>query len=100
MLFFDENDDRKDTEEENNSMDTNISEGLDTLDTSVDKKNEIEENKKKKKKAVEWLKPKRIPTSIEERSMLRKAIEMMLIVCMDNHIYQFEDKVRVLKKGA
>ena len=95
-----ENKGKKDTEEENNSMDTNISEGLDTLDTSVEKKNEIEENKQKKKKAVEWLKPKRIPTAIEERSMFGKALEMMLIACMDNHIYQFEDKVRVQKKGG
>jgi hypothetical protein len=95
-----ENDDRKDTEEENNSMDTNISEGSDTLDTSVDKKNEIEENKKKKKKAVEWLKPKRIPTDNEERSMFGKALEIMLIACMNNHVYQFEDKVKIQKEGG
>ena len=90
-----ENDHRKDTEEENIDMDTNISGGSDTLDTSVEKKNEIDNNKKKKKKAVEWLKPKKNPTVNEERSMFGKALEIMLIACMNNHVYQFEDKVRV-----
>ena len=32
--------------------------------------------------------------------MFGKALEMMLIMCMDNHIYEFENKVRLQKQGG
>ena len=32
--------------------------------------------------------------------MFRKALEKMLIMCMDNHLYQFANKVRIQQKGG
>ena len=32
--------------------------------------------------------------------MFGKALELMLITCMDNHIYQFENQVRLQKEGG
>ena len=81
------------------SLDTDISSsgGADTLDTSVQKKNDTD---KKKKKTVEWIKPKRQPTTKEQRTLFGKAMEVMIITCMDNHVYQFENKVRLQKQGG
>ena len=77
-------------------VDTNIIVGgADTLDTSVKKKSEPE-----KKKTVEWIKPRREPTTKEQRTLFGKAFEIMLITCMDNHVYQFENKVRIQKQGG
>ena len=72
-------------------MDKNNSGGDDTPCTTV---------KKKTKKKTEWLKPRRKPTEKEERQMFGKALEMMLRLCMENHLYQFENKVRIQKKGG
>ena len=66
-------------------MDTNSSGGADTLDTSVQKKNDTD---KKKKKTVEWIKPKRQPTTKEQRTLFGKALEVMIITCMDNHVWK------------
>ena len=73
-------------------MDISYSEGDDTLNT-------IEKNKKKKS-TVEWIKPKRSPTKIEERKMFGKALETMLITCMNHHLYQFENTIRIQKEGG
>ena len=70
-------------------------EGADTLDTSSKKQNDS-----KKKKTVIWNKPKRIPTKLELRKMFGKALEGMLIVCMNNHVYQFENITRLQKQGG
>ena len=85
-----------DTENENkkDNMDISNSEGADTLTTNENKK------KKRKKKAQVWNKPLRSPTRIEERRMFGKALEVMLITCMDNHIYLFENKVRIQGHGG
>ena len=71
-------------------LDISISEGDDTLNT-------IE---KKKKSTVEWIKPKRSPTKLEERKMCGKALETMLITCMNHHLYQFENTIRIQKEGG
>ena len=55
---------------------------------------------KKKKSTIEWMKPMRNPTKIEERSMFGKALEIMIVLCMDNHVYQFGNIVRVQKEGG
>ena len=55
---------------------------------------------KKKKSTIEWIKPMRNPTKIEERSMFGKALEIMIVLCMDNHVYQFGNIVRVQKEGG
>ena len=81
-------------------MDNAKSVGDDTHDTFGHKKTEIEKNKKPKKKATEWTKPKRAPTEEEERIMFGKALEMMLILCMDNNVYQFQNRVRLQKQGG
>ena len=73
-------------------MDISYSEGDDTLNTI--------ENKKKKKSTVEWIKAKRSPTKIEERKMFGKALETMLITCMNHHLYQFENTIRIQKEGG
>ena len=70
----------------------NINEGEDTLIF-------IGENSKKKKK-TEWIKPVRKPTETEGRKMFGKALEMMLILCMDNHLYQYGNIVRIQNKGG
>ena len=55
---------------------------------------------KKKKKSVEWIKPKRNPNSQEQRKMFGKALEIMLTSCMNNHIYLFENNTRIQKQGG
>ena len=62
----------------------NIGGGEDTLNTSVMKKNE--NDKRKKKGTTEWIKPVRNPTTKEQRKMFGKALEIMLITCMDSHL--------------
>ena len=79
-------------------MDIDSFKGDDTLE-SVEKK-ENTTQKKNKKKAQEWTKPKRKPTLDEERKLFGKALEIMLVTCMDNHVYQFDDKIRVQEKGG
>ena len=46
------------------------------------------------------LKPKRVPTAKEERKLFGKALEMLLVTCMDNHLYQFANEVRIQKQGG
>ena len=72
-------------------LDKNSSGGVDTPCTTVNKKS---------KKKTEWLKPRRKPTEKEVRKMFGKALEMMLRMCMDNHIYQLENQYRIQKKGS
>ena len=44
--------------------------------------------------------PVRKPTKSEERKMFSKAMELMITVCMKNHVYRFENKLRVQSKGG
>ena len=69
-------------------MDTNNFEGEDTLEL-VEKKTTV----KKKKKTQEWTEPRRKPTETEERRLFGKALEIMLITCMNNHLYKFDNKI-------
>ena len=64
-------------------------EGADTLNTTV-----------KKKKTTVWLKPQRTPTQEEQRKLFGKALEIMIITCMNNHVYQFENQFRIQKQGG
>ena len=36
----------------------------------------------------------------KRRKMFGKALEVMLVTCMDNHIYQFENKIRIQSHGG
>ena len=74
-------------------MDTNTSKGHDTLNASI-------VPKKKSKKSQVWKKPMRKPTQVEERQMFGKALEIMLVTCMENHLYQFNGTVRIQNKGG
>ena len=79
-----------------NDMDTDTSKGDDTLEIDDEKKKDT----KKKKKTQEWTKPKRQSTLKEQRQLFGKALEIMLVACMDNHVYQFNNQIRVQKKGG
>ena len=76
----------------------NGDEGDDTLNTIVKKK--VDNETKKKKSTTVWIKPKRIPTQNDERKLFGKALEIMLITCMNCHVYQFGNKFRIQKKGG
>ena len=79
-------------------LDKNIGDkGADTLNTNVKKKKETET---KKKKTTVWLNPKRTPTTKEQRRLFGKALEIMLITCMNNHVYQFNNQYRIQKQGG
>ena len=85
----------------------NPSEGADTLNTNVDEENindkadkPMDTGDKKKKRTNIWKKPTRKPTDIEEKKMFGKALELMLITCLDNHLYQFNNEVRIQSKGG
>ena len=84
-----------------NSLDTldsnNSEEGADTLNTVVKKKNDTAS---RKKKATVWLKPRRNPTTTEQRKLFGRALELMLITCMNNHVYHFNNKFRIQKQGG
>ena len=83
-------DTQKPTAKEDDDMDIDSSGGADTLGTV----------EKKKKNKQEWNKPKRQPTLEEGRKLFGKALEIMLVTCMDNHVYQFNNIVRVQSKGG
>ena len=70
------------------------------MEKSIKEDNNEVEKVKQKKNQVKWLKPKRKPTEKEQRSMLGKALELLIITCMDNHAYKFGNIVRVQKEGG
>ena len=45
-------------------------------------------------------KPQRSPTKREERKILAKCLELMVLACMNNHTYQFKDSIRLQTKGG
>ena len=55
---------------------------------------------KVQKKKTNWIKPKRNPTTVEARKLFGKALGLLLTTCMDNHLYQFGNKVRIQKQGG
>ena len=77
-----------------------LSRGADTSKTNLEVKNIEKENNSSKTKKIIWKKAKRAPTKEEKRKMFGKALEIMLVLCLDNHCYQFDNKVRVQAKGG
>jgi hypothetical protein len=73
-----DNDTTVDTLDKNNG-----DEGADTLNTTVKKKTGTET---KKKKTTVWLRPKRNPTTKEQRRLFGRALEIMIVTCMNNHV--------------
>ena len=101
-------------------MDTKAGGNKEVLDTIVEgeakqkhkdkengsnKKNENENkknmNKKDKKvKKEKYSKPKRSPTEEEIENLFGKALELLIVVTLKNHVYQFKNQVRVQKNGG
>lgn len=44
--------------------------------------------------------PRRKPTKFEERKMISKSLEILIISCMKNHVYKFENKIRKQSEGG
>ena len=44
--------------------------------------------------------PVRKPTKIEERKMVGKVIEMLIVAGMTNHVYRFRNKIRIQIDGG
>ena len=59
-------------------------------------------DKKKKKITDNWIKPKRSPTEKEKSQCLAEPYNSCWLLewTMDNHVYQFENQVRLQKKGG
>ena len=80
------------------------------LDTSVEEgENENKKNdnkapaglsKDKKDKKEKYSKPKRKPTEAEESKIFGKALEIMIVATLKNHVYQFNNKIRLQNKGG
>ena len=60
----------------------------------------IKKNANKKKKGTQYSSPKRKPNEKEERKMLRKVIEIMIVSGMKNHVYKFQNQIRLQMKGG
>ena len=56
--------------------------------------------KKKEKNEIKYIVPKRKPTEKEERKMIGKSIELMIVEGMTNHIYQFQNVIRKQSIGG
>ena len=72
------------------NLDKNENGGEDTLSHNDNKD-------KTNRKRTEWIRPKRKPTDKEARQMFGKSLEIMLTVCLNNHLYQYQNKV-IIKK--
>ena len=57
---------------------------------------------KKRGKTVqkEIIPPMKTPNEIQKRKMLSKAVEIMIIVGMENHVYQFGNEIKKQTKGG
>ena len=47
-----------------------------------------------------WVAPKKEPNSDEKRKLLGLAIEMMLKICLENHVYEFNGQKRLQGDGC
>ena len=76
-------------------------EGTATHKTRV-RKETIANNTGKLRKACisKFHAPMRKPNKAEERTMIGKAMEVLIISCMKNHIYKFSNKVRIQSEGG
>ena len=63
-----------------------------TLVADDEKRNEAHKSK--------YEAPKRKPTKAEERKLVGKSIELMIVTCMKNHVYRFDNKIRLQLKGG
>ena len=73
----------------------NNTENYDLHDTHAHDDNHPKESHKTK-----FYSPIRKPTKIEERRMVGKAVEILIISCMKNHVYKFNNKIRIQSEGG
>ena len=72
-----------------------------TLDTSTNGGGNTVNNKNKEKKNDDdWEAPKRNPTKKEKRNMLGKALEILVVNVMENHVYTFGNEIRIQSEGG
>ena len=69
-------------------------------DNGVVKSNTNKGKKKSKVNKPKFLAPLRKPTETEERSMIGKAMEMLVVSCMKKHVYKFDNKIRLQSDGG
>ena len=61
----------------------------------------IKQNEEKKDKFKDkYNPPKRKPTKEEERRMIGKAMEILIVSCMKNHVYRFGNEIRIQSDGG
>ena len=75
-----------------NNDNTNSDTNNVTLVADDEKRNEAHKSK--------YEAPKRKPTKAEERKLVGKSIELMIVTCMKNHVYRFDNKIRLQLKGG
>ena len=76
----------------------------DTTNKTDDNKDELinkGENPKRKKTHKDLFEiPKRKPSIVEEKKMLGKAVEIMVKTGMKNHVYRFQNQIRIQSRGG
>ena len=104
-FFFDSpfthvNDDEKGTKAHgnkvNNQDNTKINGSDDTLVMDDERATESYKNKVEEK----CNKPKRKPTEVEERKMIGKARELLVVSCLKNHVYKFGNQLKMKSAGG
>ena len=70
-----------------------------TLVNEDEQQKPAHKTKRKKKEAI-IIKPKREPTKEERKRMLAKAVEILIIETMKNHVYRFGNEFRVQSSGG
>ena len=92
-----------DTDENQETLDISVE--REQNETNPDGINDTNDNKNKnilgsKNKEEKFLKPKRKPNLKEKRNLFGKALELMIVVALKNHVYKFENQVRLQTKGG
>ena len=91
-------------------LDINKGGGRETLDANCDGDSDTnnvtlvsgddDANKPHNKKRQMFDKPKRNPSTEEKRKMFGKALEILIIAALKNHVYQFGNQIRVQSEGG
>jgi hypothetical protein len=59
-----------------------------------------DDGKRKKAHKSKFNAPLRKPTKLEKRKMMGKSIEILIVSCMKNHVYKFQNQLRVQSEGG
>ena len=80
------------------ALDTIVEEEVENMNKKNDNKAQNGLGRKKKKDM--YNKPRRNPTEIEERKLVGKALEVLVVTALKNHVYQYDNKMRIQNKGG